>query len=331
MAGGNPNLMDDLLGPPSNSHATPYVPGAEFYTPSAPEPGKTVDLSGNSSMSSTQPASFAPSGFVPSGPPAASFGGGGSFSSSRPSYNNGTGSSSSGRGPSSIEGGGGGLGLSLAALNPTNIMRELTSRPVSELVNQHGRTLLEVPRYMARAYTAAARRYLRPWSEFARVNPARLVEGVRQASRRGEIQIYFQRNVVGNVRHFCPNYAFMFLAMLFAFVCTSPMLILMLGGVGGGWAHALRSEQFRTRPWQLQIGGASVPLGSNVKMGVLSIPTLLFLHFFMGPVLWSAALASGGVSLAHAAMKDRDDHSDKFDDPEGDSGLGSSSRLRELP
>ena len=59
----------------------------------------------------------------------------------------------------------------------------------------------------------------------------------------------------------------------------------------------------------------------------MALPTLLFLHMFMGlvlrtplftvlmsdsffsstgPVLWSAALCSGGVSLAHAALRDRD-------------------------
>ncbi|CAK9118607.1 unnamed protein product [Durusdinium trenchii] len=137
-------------------------------------------------------------------------------------------------------------------------MQQLTSRPLTEVVAENGRALMQVPRYLARAYSSAARRYLRPWNEFARLNPQRVVEGVRQASRRGEIQVYLQRNVIANARHFCPNYAFIFLAMLFMFVCTSPMLLMMLAGVGGGWSHAMRSDQFRNRPWTLQIG-ESVP------------------------------------------------------------------------
>lgn len=211
-------------------------------------------------------------------------------------------------------------------------MQQLTSRPLTEVVTEQGRNLMQIPRYMARAYTAAARRYLRPWNEFARLNPSRILEGVRQASRRGEIQIYFQRNVIANARHFCPNYAFLFLAMLFMFVCTSPMLLMMLAGVGGGWSHAMRSEQFRNRPWTLAIGGVQVPLGSNMKMLIMALPTLLFLHLFMGPVLWSAALCSGGVSLAHAALRDRDDVDklDDADDRDGDSSW-SKGRVRELP
>merc|ERR1711941_140147 len=98
--------------------------------------------------------------------------------------------------------------------------------------------------------------------------------------------------------------------------------------MGGAWSHALRNEEFRTRPWQLQIGGVSVPLGSNLKMAIMSLPTLLFLHLFMGPVLWSAALASGGMSLAHAALRDRDDDHSHDDD---DHSAGSGVRIRELP
>merc|ERR1712203_1346231 len=96
-------------------------------------------------------------------------------------------------------------------------------------------------------------------------------------------------NVLANVRNFIPNYAFVFIAMLFMYVCTSPMLLLMLGGVGGGWSHMLRDGS-RTRPWQLQIGSVSMPLGTNAQCAIMSVPTLLFLYFFMGPVLWSAAL-----------------------------------------
>eukprot|EP00933_Yihiella_yeosuensis_P015947 TRINITY_DN13772_c7_g1_i1.p1 TRINITY_DN13772_c7_g1~~TRINITY_DN13772_c7_g1_i1.p1 ORF type:complete len:322 (-),score=38.18 TRINITY_DN13772_c7_g1_i1:193-1158(-) len=316
--------MDDLLGPPSTSHT--YVPDSQFsYVPAA-EPGKTVDLSGRSSLQEPQPSSYSPGN-------SASFGsqssGSGSYSSS--SYRGNDFSSASSRGPSSFEGGGSGPSLSLSSLNPQNIIRELTSRPVTELVTENGRALLQVPQYMARAYSAAARKYLRPWNEFARLNPARIVEGVRNATRRGEIQIYVQRNVIANARQYCPNYAFIFLAMLFMFVATSPALLCMLAGVGGGWSHAMRSDGFRNRPWQLQIGGVSVPLGANSKMAIMSLPTLIFLHFFMGPVLWSAALCSGGVSLAHAALKDRDP-GDKFEDHDDqDHGFGSNGRIRELP
>mmetsp|Transcript_61871 Transcript_61871/g.109919 ORF Transcript_61871/g.109919 Transcript_61871/m.109919 type:complete len:326 (+) Transcript_61871:51-1028(+) len=322
------NQMDDLLGPPSTGQRytqQQYVPGSEYYTPPpAPDPGKTVDLSGaSSSASMPAPASFRP----PSGGSSSQSFGNSSYSSSYQS------SSSGGlgnRGPTSIEGGGDDISISLSSLNPQNIIRQLGTRPVTELVQENGRALIEVPRYMARAYSAAARRYLRPWNEFCRLNPARIVEGLRGATRRGEIQIHLQRNVLANARHYCPNYAFMFLAMLFMFVCTSPMLLMMLAGVGGGWSHAMRSDSFRNRPWQLQIGGVSVPLGSNMKMAMMSLPTLLLLHFFMGPVLWSAALCSGGISLAHAAVKDRDD-SDKNDEGD-DHGLGGpNGRIRELP
>lgn len=310
------NGMDDLLGPPSTAQQygqQQYVP-KEYYAPPAVDPGKTVDLSGGGGGFATpQPGpSFRPSG---------------------PSSLNGT-SSSTGfgpRGPSSFEGGAGPT-LSLASLSPQAIMQQLTSRPLTEVVAENGRALMQVPRYLARAYSSAARRYLRPWNEFARLNPQRVVEGVRQASRRGEIQVYLQRNVIANARHFCPNYAFIFLAMLFMFVCTSPMLLMMLAGVGGGWSHAMRSDQFRNRPWTLQIGGVQVPLGANMKMLIMALPTLLFLHMFMGPVLWSAALCSGGVSLAHAALRDREDveKMDDGDDRDGDS-TWQKGRVRELP
>jgi len=162
----------------------------------------------------------------------------------------------------------------------------------------------------------------------ARLRPQRILEGFRGASRRGEVQIYLQRNVLANAQRFFPNYMFVFLAMLFMFVCTSPMLLVMLAGVGGGWGHALRSDDFRNRPWTLAIGGVQLPMGSNAKMALLSLPTLLFLHFFMGPVLWSAALCTGGVSLAHAALKDRDDHHRDDDERPGGAAPG---RSQELP
>jgi len=200
---------------------------------------------------------------------------------------------------------------------------------VTELVAEQTRNLASLPRIATRAYQSAARRYLRPWNEFARIRPGRVLEGLRNSYRRGEVQIYVQRNVLANARAFCPNYLFIFMATLFMFVATSPMLLVMLAGVGGGWTHAMKNDDFRNRPWQLQIGGVSVPLGSNSKMAILSLPTLFLLHFFMGPVLWSAALCSGGVSLAHAALRDREDDRNEEED---DHGLGPSSvRIRELP
>jgi hypothetical protein len=133
-----------------------------------------------------------------------------------------------------------------------------------------------------------------------------------------------QKNVIANTRQFCPNYIFVFLATLIMFVCTSPILLGTLSLVGGGWSHALRSEQFRNRPWQLQIGGLQIPLGQNMKMLLMAMPTLLMLHFFMGPVLWSAALCSGGISVTHAALRDRTD-----DEDDDDHGLGTD-RIHEV-
>lgn len=309
----------------------------DLYSPAVALPGQTVDLSGASSIKASPGSSFRPSSFesasaasgawASAAPPRGagvvptSFGGA-SYSDGGPS---GFGSASFGnsRGPDSIEGGGSSMGL--GALSPGNIARHLASRPVSELVTEGGRTLLNVPRIATAAYSAAARKFLRPWNEFLRLRPGRILEGLRGASRRGEIQIHLQRNVLANARAFCPNYAFVFLATLFMFVCTSPMLLCMLGAVGGGWAHATRSESFRNKPWQLQIGSVSVPLGSNMKTLLMSLPTLLFLHFFMGPVLWSAALCSGGASVAHAALRDRDDDNDPED--HGDCGNGTGVRL----
>lgn len=325
MFGGRPaGGMEDLLG-------APLQPGNDIYSVPTAEPGKTVDLSGASGISAHRPpggnaAHASSSGGYGAGPPP-SYGGssyGGGFGNGPAPLGPGS------RSPSSIEGGGG-AGLSLSGLSPANIVRQLGSRPITELVVEQSRNLASLPRVASRVYQSAARRYLRPWSEFARVSPGRILQGFRNASRRGEIQIYVQRNVLANAKAFCPNYLFIFLAMMFMFVCTSPMLLLMLGGVGGGWTHAMRSEGFRNRPWQLQLGGVSVPLGSNAKMAILSLPTLFILHFFMGPVLWSAALCSGGVNLAHAALRDRSDDRDE-DQDQDDHGLGPSSvRIRELP
>jgi len=326
MAYGN---TTDLLGdvdPKPAADRDIYAPA--YAQPAYAAPGATVDLSGASSIyatsNSASPNSFTPgsSGARDRGPSSlgsSGSGGGGSYSGGGLGNNGGAQYSYDGpRGPTSIEGGSG-EGLSLAGLNPANIMRQLASKPVSELVVENGRNLLNIPRYAARAYSAAAKKYLRPWSEFGRLRPGRIIEGLRGAQRRGEIQVHMQRNVLANARDFCPNYAAIFLAMLFMFVCSSPLSICMLGGVGGGWSHAMRSDSFRNRPWQLQLGNISVPLGSNMKMLVMSLPTLVFLHFFMGPILWSAALCSGGVSAAHAALRDRDDDADP-----DDHGLGGS-------
>eukprot|EP00929_Paragymnodinium_shiwhaense_P109027 TRINITY_DN75392_c0_g1_i1.p1 TRINITY_DN75392_c0_g1~~TRINITY_DN75392_c0_g1_i1.p1 ORF type:complete len:312 (+),score=81.22 TRINITY_DN75392_c0_g1_i1:87-1022(+) len=305
MASGN---MNDLLGEPSVTERDPWAcVDAHLKAPTMVTPGKTFDLSGGAAPASSSYAS----GYSSSSGDKYS-------SSSAPSYAPGSMSSGFGskdRGPSSIEGGGG--GLSLSALNPQAIMRQLATKPLTEVVTENGRQILNLPKVAARAYSAAARKYLQPWNEFMRMRPGRIVEGLRGAQRRGEIQVHLQRNVLANARHFCPNYAFVFLAMLFMFVCTSPGLLCMLGAVGGGWSHAMRSDSFRNRPWNLQIGGVSVPLGSNMKMLLMSLPTLLFLHFFMGPVLWSAALYSGGMSAVHAALRDRDDDVDP-----NDHGLG---------
>eukprot|EP00438_Fugacium_kawagutii_P028592 Skav226684 [mRNA] locus=scaffold3971:62939:80133:- [translate_table: standard] len=182
------NTMDDLLGPPSNGQQygqQQYVPGTEYYTPPpAPDPGKTVDLSGAhganaSSYSTPQPGpSFRPSS-------------GGS------SFNGGSSSTGYGRGPSSFEGGAGPT-LSLASLSPPAIMQQLTSRPLTEVVSAQVQESFEVqcsssavPATMERAKTSA--------------------EDQLKSSRK-------------------------------------------LAGVGGGWSHAMRSDQFRNRPWTLQIG-----------------------------------------------------------------------------
>lgn len=327
MARSSMDATSDLLGSPRNSASS-----GDHVDLGGGAGGKVVDLSGASSKF-TMPTAPPPGGTRPATSTSST-----SFSSSSPTSFGGGGYSGGGyggggfgsadRGPTSIEGGSGG-GLSLSDLTPSNLMRQLASKPITDLVVENGRSLAHLPQVAVRAYSAAARRYLRPWTEFGRIRPSRIVEGFRQARRRGEIQIYVQRNVLANARRFCPNYVFIFLAMLFMFVCTSPYLLCMLAAVGGGWSSALRSDQFRNRPWMLQIGGLQVPLGHNLKMLIMALPTLLFLHFFMGPVLWSAALCSGGVGLAHAALRDRDDDHDEDDD---DHGLGSStSRFRSMP
>lgn len=310
MVGGYPTDMGtDLLGSPRATMPIDTVP-IDLCSPGILEPGKIVDLSGTARVVAAASLSSDGSGFGISGSSAASS----SSFATGPSWD---------RGPSSIEGGSG-AGLSLAGLTPANIMRQLATRPMTELVRDHGQQLLRLPRIASSTYAAAARRYLRPWTDFLQLRPGRIVEGFRRAQRRGEIQVYVQRNVLANTRQFCPNYIFVFLATLVAFVCTSPMLLCMLSLVGGGWGHALRNEEFRNRPWQLQIGGVQIPLGQNMKMLLMALPTLLCLHFFMGPVLWSAALCSGGASLGHAALRDREDDPD-----DDDHGLGSD-RIREV-
>jgi len=313
----------DLLGLDGDNFLTPEPVS---FAPSS-STSRTVDLSGGSALpplnvggdrDSGGHGSISNNGFGNNGFGSHSFGNNG-YSNS-----NGVGSNSFGsdsRGPTSIEGNS--PGINILALNPSALLRELTTKPISAVVVDQSRQLMQVPRLAYHAYNAVARRYLRPWNEFLRMNPVRIVEGIRGASRRGEIQIYLQRNVLANAQNFLPNYMFMFMAALFAFVCTSPMLLVMLAGVGGGWGHALRSDDFRSKPWTLAIGGVQLPIGSNGKMAVMSVPTLLFLHFFMGPVLWSAALCTGGISVAHAALKDRhDDHRDGNDQGGGGGGWG---------
>lgn len=314
--GGGGAGFADLLG-----EATPWDP--DLYATPVPTPGKMLDLSGGSSSSSSSaappPASFAA--------PAASFGSSSSSSSGSRGFSAAPAGASAAAfiSPTSIEGGPT-TEISLAALNPASFMRELATRPVTELIAENSRRLSYLPGTLVRAYTAVSQRYLRPWKEFGHVNPARTVENLRQASQRGEIQVHLQQNVLANVRTFCPNYAFIYLVTLCMFVCTQPSLLAMLGLVGGGWSHALRDGEFRNRPWTLQVGGVYVPLGANIKMALMSLPTLIFLHFFMGPVLWSATLYSGGISLAHAALRDRDDDRDE-DGPFSTSSV----RIQELP
>eukprot|EP00927_Polykrikos_kofoidii_P035947 TRINITY_DN30425_c0_g1_i1.p1 TRINITY_DN30425_c0_g1~~TRINITY_DN30425_c0_g1_i1.p1 ORF type:complete len:305 (-),score=40.77 TRINITY_DN30425_c0_g1_i1:276-1190(-) len=293
------NITSDLLGDVVVDLDPRASLDRDLFSVGATPPGKTVDLSGGSK---TSPATSYVASSSYSGAPL-----NGGLSSS----------SSSSRGFVGIEGGR--PGLSLAGLTLANIIRQLSSRPMLELVQEHSRHVLDIPVYVARTYSAASRRYLRPWNEFLRLRPANILEGFRNASRRGEVQIHIQNNVLANARSFCPNYALLFLATLFMFVCTSPALLCILGVVGGGWSHALRSDDFRNQPWTLQIGSIQVPLGANLKMLLMSLPTLFILHLFLGPVLWSAAFCSGGFSLGHAALRDRDD--DRNDD---DHGLGSS-------
>lgn len=311
--GGNPM---DLLGLDGDSFLTPEPVS---YAPNS-STGRTVDLSGGSSLppprypdekerNGAGVGSSSSNGFSNHG-----FGSNNSenngYSNSNGFGNNSFGSNS--RGPTSIEGGA--PELNLLALNPSALLRELTTKPISAVAVDQTRQLMQVPRMAYQAYNAVARRYMRPWNEFIRLNPVRIIEGLRGARRRGEVQIYLQRNVLANAQHFLPNYMFMFMAALFMFVCTSPMLLVMLAGVGGSWGHALRSDDFRNKPWTLAIGGVQLPLGANAKMAAMSVPTLFFLHFFMGPVLWSAALCTGGVSVAHAALKDRQDRNDNHRD-----------------
>lgn len=268
--------------------------GIDFAPDAASSAGRSVDLSGAGGLGPPR-AGYA--GYADAPPaPGRGAGGYGGYPSSF---------GSDGGGPKGSDGSGGALGW---GFSPAQLQRDLASKPVTQIVQEQGRNIIQLPLTALRAYQAAAERFMRPWSEFARLRPGRVVEGLRSATRRGEIQIYLQRNVLANTQRYLPNYLFLYLAMLFWFVCTSPSLLLMLATVGGGWGHALKNEQFRSKPWTLAIGGIQVPLGSNSKMAMLSIPTLLFLHFFMGPVLWTAGLYAGGVSVVHAALKDGEDH-----------------------
>lgn len=322
MAASSSHTIDLLGGPPaaSSAHAAELLGDplpsweTDLYSVPRAEPGKTVDLSGSSSSRAGPPTDSLRS--VSSGQSSSSGGGGGGSSrGARPT---------SSRGPASIEGGGDAVELSLSSLTPSNIVQQLSTHSVSELVQGSRRHLVDLPMSMVRAYSNVAQRYLRPWGEFVRVRPAQTVDGLRRASQRGELQIHLQRNVLANVQAFSPNYIFVFMATLLTFVATSPTLLCVLGLTGGGWSYALQRDDARSRPWTLQIGGVYIPIGGNIRMAMMSLPTLLMLYVFMGPVLWSAAFYSGGISLAHAALRDRD-HDDDRD-------MGESSvQIEELP
>jgi len=315
--GGGAANSADLLG-----EAIPAWENELYSVPKA-EPGKILDLSGGSSSgggasgTARQPSGFG-GGSSGCGSNSSLTGfGGGSAASSHPGPGAGAGS------PASIEGG---PGLEISLATPLAILQQLAHRPITELVQESGRHLMEAPRTLMRVYSSSTR-YLRPWGEFARMRPGNTIDGFRRASQRGELQIHLQRNVLANIKSYCPNYACLFMAMLLMFVATSPMLLGVMAATGGGWSHAMRSDSFRNRPWTLQIGQVYVPLGSNIKMAIMVFPTLFMLHFFMGPVLWSAALYSGGVSLAHAALRDREHDDDRDDGPFSQSTV----QIQELP
>jgi len=196
--------------------------------------------------------------------------------------------------------------------NPLKIIRLLTSKPLRDVATETAPLVTRIPFYMNDLYTNFARRWLRPWGEFARLHPVHIFVNWREASQRGEIQAHIQQNVLTNVRHFFPNYAFLFFVVLVFYVCTSPMNLCMLILTGSGWSHALRDDDFKTRPWVLQVGRIQVPLGSNLKMLILVMPTLLLFHMFLGPLLWSAALCSGGLSAVHAVVRDGGDCRERF-------------------
>merc|ERR1712194_259812 len=145
------------------------------------------------------------------------------------------------------------------------------------------------------------------------MRPYRIASRLRMATHRGELQGLLRRNVLANCKTYCPNYLCGFLAMLVMYVCTSPMLLLVLAAVGGGWSHVLRDDDFRGRPWNLQIGSVHVPLGTNIKLLVLCLPTLVCLYVFLGPVIWSAAISSGGLAIVHASLQDSTDYHDDGD------------------
>merc|ERR1712205_222936 len=92
---------------------------------------------------------------------------------------------------------------------------------------------------------------------------------------------------------------------------SSPFLLLVISGLGAGWSCVVRSDSFQNQPWILQVGTLSLPLGKGIKSIMLTFPTLLFLQYIMGSILWSAALTSGSVSVMHAAVMDRDDGEDQ--------------------
>jgi len=167
-----------------------------------------------------------------------------------------------------------------------------------------GEHFLHMPRRAGRVYHAAARRYLRPWTDFLHLSPTHIVGGLRRSIRRGEVCAHLQHNFLVNTQRFFANYVFLFLATLFMLVCSSPILLIVLSTVGGGWANALKNDDFQNKPWRLQVHTLTVPIGSTFKTAVLSVSTVVVLHYFLGPILWHGAMFSGSLSLAHAALRD---------------------------
>lgn len=207
-------------------------------------------------------------------------------------------------GPTNIEGG---------SLTISGALKQFSGKVFLQMVVQHVPRAAQVPRIVINTYTLIARKHLRPWNEFLNVRPRRILNALKTSQRDGSLKVHLRRNVLANARRFYPNYVFVFMLTLLIFVMSSPFLALALSGVGAGWSCAMRSDSFQNQPWTLQIGTLTLPLGRGVKSVMLTVPTVLFLHLFMGTILWSAALTSGGISVVHAAVMDRDDGEDQED------------------